>query len=125
MELEMRPYAFVLAVREFDATAAYFRDCLGFKLEWETASDWRLVSRGSARVMIGSCPNATPAAEIGDHSYFGYLEVDDLDALHKEFVARGAIIRQPPADRPYGMREMLVATPDGHRMMIAQPMRSG
>jgi predicted enzyme related to lactoylglutathione lyase len=124
MEPALRPYAFVLAARDFDAVAAYFRDCLGFTLEWETASDWRLVSRGSARVMIGACPNAAPAADTGDHSYFGYLEVDGVDALHREFAARGAIILQPPADRPYGMREMLVATPEGHRMTIAQPART-
>jgi uncharacterized glyoxalase superfamily protein PhnB len=125
MASELRPYAFVLAAQDFDAIAVYFRDCLGFTLEWETASDWRLVSRGSARLMIGSCPHATLAENTGDHSYFGYLEVDDVDALHREFVGHGAIVRQPPADRPYGMREMLVATPEGHRLMIAQPMRSG
>jgi uncharacterized glyoxalase superfamily protein PhnB len=45
---------------------------------------------------------------------------DDVDALHAEFVRRGAIIQQPPVDRPWGMREMAVATPDGHRMMIGQ-----
>jgi hypothetical protein len=32
------------------------------------------------------------------HSYFAYLRVDDIDALHAELVQRGAIIRQSPAD---------------------------
>jgi uncharacterized glyoxalase superfamily protein PhnB len=60
-----------------------------------------------------------PAA-TGDHSYFGYWHADDVDALHAEFVRRGAIVLQAPTDRPWGMREMAVATPDGHRMMIGQ-----
>ena len=70
--------------------------------------------------MIGHCPDAMLPAQTGDHSYFTYLHEDDVDALHAEFVRRGAIIRQPPVDRPWGMREMAVATPDGDRMMIGQ-----
>ncbi|MBV9784114.1 MAG: VOC family protein [Acidisphaera sp.] len=120
---ELRPYAFVLAVPDLTRSAAYFRDALGFSLDWTDASDWRLLSRGAVRVMIGHCPNDIPAGETGSHSYFGYVEVDDLDGLHAEFVARGAIVRQPPADMPWGMREMLVATPDGHRLMFGQQMR--
>ena len=33
-----------------------------------------------------------------------------------------ALIHQPPADKPHGMREFLVATPDGHRLMIGQDL---
>jgi predicted enzyme related to lactoylglutathione lyase len=50
------------------------------------------------------------------------LHVDDVDALHEEFVQRGALIQQPPADTPHCMREFLVATPDGHRLMIGQDL---
>ena len=72
--------------------------------------------------MMGHCPDALPAAETGDHSWFGYLSVDDIDALHAEFEARGAIILNPPSDRPHGMREMVVALPEGHRLMLAQAL---
>ena len=119
---DIRPFAFVLAVRDVDDTAAYFRDALGFAVQWTDATDWRLLSRGKVNVMIGHCPDAAPAAETGDHSYFGYLEVDDVDALHAELAERGAIIRTPPADKPWGLREMLVATPDGHRMVIGRTL---
>ena len=118
----LRPYAFVLAVRDLDGSAAYFRDVLGFRLDWADADDWRLLSRGTVRMMLGHCPNETPAAEIGAHSYIAYLEIDDVDALQAEIAARGALIRQPAADKPWGMREMLVATPDGHRIMVGQPL---
>jgi uncharacterized glyoxalase superfamily protein PhnB len=116
----LRPFAFVLAVRDFVATAGYFRDCLGFSVKWAEATDWRLLSRGTVRVMIGRCPDVAPASAIGDHSYVACLEVDDIDALHAEWQSRGALIRQPPADRPYGMRKMMVATPDGHRIVVGQ-----
>jgi predicted enzyme related to lactoylglutathione lyase len=119
---DLRPYAFVLAVQDLARSAAYFEDVLGFRLEWKDADDFRLLCRGGVRMMIGHCPNEKPAREIGDHSYIAYLEIDDVDALHAEIAPRGAIIRQPPADKPWRMREMLIATPDGHRIMVGQPL---
>jgi uncharacterized glyoxalase superfamily protein PhnB len=112
--------AFVLAVPDLDRAAAYFRDVLGFARDWRDADDWEALSRDSVRLMLGHCPNALPPAELGDHSYFAYIDVDDIDALHAEIAPRGAIIRQPPADKPWGWREMAVATPDGHRLMFGQ-----
>ncbi|WP_018906058.1 VOC family protein [Variovorax paradoxus] len=50
------------------------------------------------------------------------LHVDDVDALYEEFVRCGALIKQAPADKPHGMREFSVATPDGHRLMIGQDL---
>lgn len=119
---QMRPFAFVLAVKDLDASAAYARDALGFTLGWAEMTGWRLLTRGAVRLMMGHCPDALPAAETGDHSWFGYLEVDDIDALHAEFAARGALILNPPSDRPHGMREMVVAFPEGHRLMLAQAL---
>lgn len=119
---ELRPFSFVLAVPDLDRSTAYFRDALGFRVEWAAGSDWQLVSRGSVRIMLGHCPDAMPASSTGDHSYFAYVEIDDVDALHDEFVSKGALILQPPADKPYGMREFVVATPDGHRMTIGQDL---
>ncbi len=118
----LRPFAFVLAVPDLERNAAYFRDVLGFRIEWADASDWRLLCRGDVRIMIGHCPDAMLPAATGDHSYFGYMEIDDVDALHKEFVGKGALILDPPIDRPYGMREFTVATPDGHRLVIGQTL---
>jgi len=117
---ELTHYACVLAVQDLAATSAYFADVLGFGEEWREADDWRLLARGTVKLMIGRCPDERPANAIGDHSYFAYFHVDDVDALHAEIAARGAIIRQAPADKPWGIREMEIATPDGHRMVIGQ-----
>ncbi len=117
---ELRPFAFVLAVPDLARNLSYFQSALGFRLEWEVATDWALVSRGSVRVMLGNCPDALAPQAIGDHSYFGYLHVDNVDALYDEFLTNGALILQSPVDRPHGMREITVATPDGHRLVIGQ-----
>lgn len=118
--VDLRSFSFVLAVPDLERSASYFRDALGFRLEWPEGSGWQLAARGEVRIMMGHCPDALAPSAMGDHSYFGYFHVDDANALHEEFLSNGAIILQPPADKPHGMREFVVATPDGHRMMFGQ-----
>ena len=70
--------------------------------------------------MLGRCPDALPPEQLGDHNYFAFLATDNVDGLHVEFAANGAHIISPPTDKPWGWREMAVATPEGHRMTFAQ-----
>ena len=121
--ITIAPWAFVLAVADMDRTAAYFRDVLGFRVLWEEAIDWRLAERDSVKVMIGHCPAEKPARDIGSHNWFAYLDVDDVDALYAELVARDAECTLP-ADRHYGMREIVVTTIDGHRIVFGQEIRN-
>jgi catechol 2,3-dioxygenase-like lactoylglutathione lyase family enzyme len=113
------PWAFVLAVPDFNQSAAYFRDVLGFHVLWQDATDWRLVERDDVRIMLGHCPTAPRPSELGPHNWFGYLSLDDVDALHAEFTTRGATCSSP-TDKAYGMREIVVTTPDGHRIVFGQ-----
>ena len=122
MVAKVSPWAFVLAVPDIEKSAAYYRDVLGFRVQWEEAGDWRLIERDGVRVMLGHCPRDMRPSELGSHSWFGYLEVDDVDALHAEFVARGAASTSPQ-DTHYGMREIVVTTVDGHRIAFGQEVR--
>jgi uncharacterized glyoxalase superfamily protein PhnB len=69
--------------------------------------------------MLGRCPDAPPASELGAHSYVAYLNVDAVDEFYDRAVAAGADIRKPPTDEPWGMRELGLRSPDGHRFMLA------
>ena len=119
MRPRLTPWAFVLAVPDLEKSAAYYRDVLGFRIGWEGAEEWRLVERDSVRVMLGHCPKDMRPSEIGSHNWFGYLEVDDVDALHAEITTRGASCTAPKTTH-YGMREIVVTTVDGHRIVFAQ-----
>ena len=119
MPPKIAPWAHVLAVRDLEKSAAYYRDVLGFDVIWEKADDWRLVQRDGVRVMLGHCPTDMEPRELGSHSLFAYLEVDDVAALHAELAARGAVC-SPPKDTHYGMREIVVTTVDGHRIIFGQ-----
>jgi uncharacterized glyoxalase superfamily protein PhnB len=78
---------------------------------------------GSCEIMAGACPDAMPARETGDHSYFGYLVVDSVDEYHRRAMARKAEITKPLRDEPWGMREFGLRTVDGHRVMVGSPAR--
>ena len=119
-DIDLTPLAYVLAVHDLAGSAAYFQDVLGFMVEWHDEDRWQGLRRGKVRVHLGRCPDALPPAALGDHSYFGMLSTDDIDRLHAELAGRSAIILSPPTDMPWGLREMAVATPEGHRMMFAQ-----
>jgi uncharacterized glyoxalase superfamily protein PhnB len=113
---------FVLAVPDLARSGRFYRDVLGFEIR-ELAPGWLLYVRESCRIMAGECPDAIPPRDLGDHSYYGYLVVDEVDGYHRRAVAAGAEILKPPKDEPWGMREFGLRTADGHRLMIGSERR--
>ncbi|MBL8517494.1 MAG: VOC family protein [Betaproteobacteria bacterium] len=111
----------VLAVRQLTMSVAFYRDSLGFTLEFETPG-WAFMSRGAFAVMLGECPDEMPAGDTGDHSYFAYVNVTDIDTLYAEYQSKGVPMIQPLAEKPWGMREFGVLTPDGHRIMFGEEL---
>ena len=109
----------VLAVKSLAISVAFYREVLGFSVDFEVPG-WAFLSRDRFRVMLGECADAIAAHETGDHSYFAYVTVDGVDALYRELVAKGVSLVQELADKPWGMREFGVRTPDGHRIMFGQ-----
>lgn len=110
----------VLAVQDLARSTAHYRDVLGFVEDDIHSPGWSFLSHGSFSLMLGECRDEVSAGETGNHSWFIHLLVDDVDAYHREVSARGAKVLQPPTDRAYGLRELLLETPDGHRLMIGQ-----
>lgn len=111
----------VLAVHSLTASVDYYTRVLGMEVDF-TAPGWAFLSRGSFRLMLGECTDAMPAHDLGDHSYFAYVTVEGIDELFAEVVAAGATFTQKLADKPWGMREFGVRTPDGHRIMFGQEL---
>lgn len=113
---------YVLAVQDLEASAAYYRDILGFKIFEVGDPGWRMFRRDQCRIMAGHCPDALPAGELGDHSYFAYLIVDDAKQFYSELTGKNVDLIKPLRDEPWGMREFGLRTIDGHRIMIGQEL---
>ncbi|NBW06779.1 MAG: hypothetical protein EBR82_02000 [Caulobacteraceae bacterium] len=111
---------YVTAVHDVAKSQAYFVDKLAFEALEIDAPGWRFVQRGTARFDMGECIGVPEASTLGDHSYIARIFVDGLDDYHAEIAPRGAEILHGPADKPWGLREMAVRTPDGHRIMFCE-----
>src|SRR4051794_5734117 len=108
---------FVLAVPSLAQAEPYWCGVLGFARR-ESPPGWLFLDLDGHGVMLGECGDDLAPSATGSHSYFGYFVLQDLDAYAKAIVARGALVLSGPADQPWGLREMAVATPAGHRMMF-------
>jgi uncharacterized glyoxalase superfamily protein PhnB len=111
----------VLAVKDLQASVVFYCENLGFSINSEFEG-WCFLSRDGVQLMLGHCPDEIPASQINDHSYFAYIEVQAIDELHGEFLARGLTSLSAPDSKPWGMREFMVTTPDGHRIMFGQDL---
>ena len=115
----------VLFVRDVHAAAEDYRDAMGFSFGkiWGEPPSFAILRRDDMYVMI---------KQIEDHNYIVprstaspglwdmYFWVDDIDALYKEFVQRGAKIDYGLCDQPYGCREFGTQDTDGHHIGFGQ-----
>lgn len=83
---------------------------------------WRLFKRGDLMILAGECPDAIPPEELGDHSYFAYLEVEAIDEFFEEIREKVELLK-PLRDEAWGMREFGIRTLDGHRIMFGRPIK--
>ncbi|MFF8285667.1 VOC family protein [Streptomyces albus] len=49
-----------------------------------------------------------------------WLQVPDVTAAHEELRAAGVEILRPPVREPWGLVEMWIADPDGHRIVLVE-----
>ena len=109
----------VLAVKDLTAAADYFKSKLGFDLDF-TSPGWEFLSFGDFKVMLGECSDEMTAEATGNHSWFAHCLVENVDEVYAEFNERGAAILSRIANKPWGIRDFTVVTPDGHRIVFGQ-----
>ena len=102
-ECSHRPWAFLLAVPDLDTTAGSISATkLGFRFsgKMQRTRDCRARQRPCD---VGPLPEAICAPPTSYHYWFGYLNVNDVDALHGKITARGDILGTGgPAPRTRG-----------------------
>ena len=112
----------VLAVQDLARSTRYYREVLGFTEDDIQSPGWSFLSRDGFHLMLGECRDEVPAEETGNHSWFVHLLIDGVDTYYEEIVARGAEVMGPPSNRAYGLREFIIRTPDGHRLVVGEPI---
>jgi len=106
----------VLHVPDVEATARYYRDVLGFT--WDFGDEtYSVVWRDNSAIHFVR----DDQGPVGVHLF---QWVRDVDAYHAEITQRGAQISSPPADQPYGIRELAVQDINGIGVVFGQEIES-
>ena len=111
-------HAAVLPVKDMPTALAYYRDRLGFSVQfpWDEPTRYACLCLGDAAIHLNNC---VPVAKS-----IVRIFCKRIDALHGEFVARGGTITRPVTDEPCGMREFEVTDSDGHRLIFGEALPS-
>lgn len=112
---------FVLAVLDLEVSRTFYTQKLGF-VEDLRVEGWSFLSRGACKLRLGDCPGIRPMSDVPDHSWFAYLHIQHATSLYEEIVRNGVEVWHPLADKPWGMREFAIVTPDGHRIVFGETL---
>jgi len=113
---------YVLAVKDLSKSASYYKNLLGFVTWWE-GEGWHFLKRGKFLVMLGECPDDRSAFETKNHSYFAYVDVENIDNLYSEYLSKKVDLSKIE-NKPWGQREFSIQTIDGHRIMFGQEIQN-
>ncbi|HEX3777208.1 MAG TPA: bleomycin resistance family protein [Polyangiaceae bacterium] len=67
-----------------------------------------------------SATRGAAGSDAAEHGVWMSIWVEDVDAVHARCVVEGLDVTAPPADEPWGVREMHVRHPDGHVFRVSQ-----
>ena len=109
----------VLAVDDFASATTYFVEKLGFTLE-RSIGGWAFLRLSSFFLMVGDCKGEVPARQTSNHALFAYVNCEGIDTLYQQYREKGVQFTQTIANKPWGLREFGVETPEGHRIMFGQ-----
>lgn len=113
---------YVLAVKDLAKSAQYYEEVLGFRTWW-SGEGWHFLQRDKFMVMLGECADDRSAFETRNHSYFAYIEVENIDALYLELLSKNVDIQSGVANKPWGQREFAIQTIDGHRITFGEAIK--
>ncbi len=109
-----------IPVRDLAESLAYYRDRLGFAVDWaDETLGLAGLSRGEARLFMSNAPFRSIAGNEAPLVLWVNLgSREEVDALHEAWSAAGAVVTAPPEAKPYKLYEFLVEDPDRNRLRI-------
>ena len=109
------------------ATAAYYRDRLGFHYDrlWGDPPAFCMVGRSGITIMLAQLATSgvmrpNRAVDPERSAWDAYVWIEDADALYAELRAKGVTIAREIGDRPYGCRDFDVEDCNGYRLCFGQ-----
>jgi catechol 2,3-dioxygenase-like lactoylglutathione lyase family enzyme len=119
------------AVADPMSSVRWYREVLGFEVVFELPG-----ARGKPRfvhlrralhqdlLLVPAPPRfSTAPGEVGRGVTITFTVTEDIDALAAQAKKAGVRIVEGPIDRPWNVREVTLADPDGYRLTFAKMLR--
>jgi len=109
-------------VDDLNAAIAYYRDKLGFDVDFCYESFYASVSRNGFAIHL-KCASKTVSdrAHRKQHEHLdAYIAVTGVAILHDELRSRGALITKPLEQRPWSCKDFYVEDPDGYILCFSE-----
>ena len=118
-----------ILVRDVRATAAFLQDVLETEVH-RLSDDFAIITYGDdifqlhsdgtyhSNPLLGVLPENPPRGTGVELRFYN----TDPDAATKRAEARGAVILQPPTDKPHGLREAYILCDDGYAWVPSRPL---
>lgn len=104
---------------DFERSVGFYRDTLGLAVYREFGRDDRTLGvvffLGGGYLEV----SGTGGGPAGDKLQL-WWQVRDVDAEHERLRRAGVRILEPPIDKPWGLREMRIADPDGVVVVVVR-----
>ena len=117
-EVVLKPAVPLLFVRDVPASAAFFKEKLGFEIDFLYGNPpfYGSVSRGGACLHLRCVhePNFAELAAREGSLILATIEVSHVRALFEEFRERGVAFAQTPTKQDWGGTDFHVRDPDGN-----------
>lgn len=104
--VNLGPAVPIFRVDNLNASVNYYVERLGFQLEWRS-DPVASVRRDSTSIMLSEGDQGQPGTWV-------WIAAGNVDEFYRELRERGARLRHPPTNFPWGSRECQVTDPDGH-----------
>ena len=109
-------------VEDLDRAIAYYRDRLGFEIDFTYESFYASVSRDGFAIHLKHGPNlADDRANRKQYEHLdAYISVSGIQALFSELQARGAEVVKPLEERPWACRDFYVEDSEGYILCFSE-----
>jgi predicted enzyme related to lactoylglutathione lyase len=103
---------------DFERSLRFYSESLSLHIyrEWGSGSN-----RGVVFFLGGGFLELSGSSRTGTSESVGlWLQVRDVNEVRHELEEAGVEVREPPTDKPWGLREMQLRDPDGLRIVIVE-----
>lgn len=109
-----------LPVADLAAATAYYAQRLGFAIDWaDEALGLAGVSRDGCRLFLAARQFRARDDDAGRAvTWLNLASGDEVDALHRAWVASGARIASAPERKPWGLHEFTALDGDGNAFRV-------